>query len=312
MTRIAALQGGIPIARRPFEELARELGCGEEDLIACAADALRDGRARRFGGVFDARRLGFTSTLCCATTQTPDDLAGFLVSRREVTHCYLREASGCPNLWWTWSAPFGSFETSLSDIPFPFRSLPATRRYKVDVVFGGATRERDETMADDLPPPDEHERAVIRELQGGTELRRDYFTAIAEKVGMREWELLATLEIWRRRGRLKRIGLLLDHRRSGYAANGMCCFRMEGDTVEAGRALAALDEVTHCYERPPCEGFPYNLFAMVHGTSLDEANRLFGVLRDRLAALDSPPVSSVMLLSTKEYKKTSIQLVPEI
>ena len=303
---LAALQGGIPLARRPFEELSRELGCVEADLIACAADAMRDGRARRFGGVFDARRLGFASALCCATMQDPDDAAAFLVPRREVTHCYLREAPGCPNLWWTWSAPSETFEASLSEIPFAFRSLPATRRYKVDVVFGGETRALDESVEDSLPPPDERERAIIRALQGDTELRPDYFAALAERIGIKEWELLATLEIWRRRGRLKRIGLLLDHRRSGYTANGMCCFRLAGDTQAAGRALAGLSEVTHCYERPQCDEFQYNLFAMVHGTSVEEANRQFDLLKSCLSALDEPPTAAVMLLSTKEYKKTSI------
>jgi DNA-binding Lrp family transcriptional regulator len=305
---LTALQRGIPLARRPFEELSRELGCIEKELIACAEGAMRDGRARRFGAVFDARRLGFTSTLCCATAHDPDAAADFLSARREVTHCYLREAPGLPNLWWTWSAPSDVFEASLAEIPFKFRSLPAMRRYKVDVVFGGATREADESVTDDLPPPSERDRAIIRALQGDTELRPDYFAALADKIGIKEWELLSTLEIWRRRGRLKRIGIVLDHRRSGYTANGMCCFRIAGGTLEAGRALAGLDEVTHCYERPQCEEFPYNLFAMVHGTSIEDAQRLFGVLKERLAAIDSPPEDSVMLISTKEYKKTSLAL----
>ena len=82
------------------------------------------------------------------------------------------------------------------------------------------------------------------------------------------------------------------------------------DLAEAGRALAALDEVTHCYERPPCAEFPYNLFAMVHGTSGAEAQRQFEMLKDRLAALPEPPAASVMLLSTKEYKKTSMVFYP--
>ena len=303
---LAALQSGIPITRRPFEELARDLGCGEQELIEAAACALREGRARRFGAVFDARRLGFTSTLCCTETSDPDAAAAFLRSRREVSHCYLREAPGCPNLWWTWSAPAAVFEASLAEIPFPYHSLPATRRYKVDVVFGGATRARDESTVDDLPPPDEKGRRIIRALQGDTEVRPDYFAALAEKLGLREWDLLATLEVWRRQGRLKRIGLLLDHRKSGYTANGMCCFRLAGDTQAAGRALAARDEVTHCYERPLTDAFPYNLFAMVHGTSVAEAQRQFDLLKSCLSALDEPPVAAVMLLSTKEYKKTSM------
>ena len=303
---LTALQRGIPLSRRPFDDLARELGCEESELIAYAARALREGRARRFGAVFDTRRLGFTTTLCCMRAEGPDAAAAFLSARREVTHCYLREAPGCPNLWWTWSAPADRFSLSLAEIPFPFRTLPATRRYKIDVVFGGSTRSLDESVTDSLPPPDERGRKIIRALQGDTGLRPDYFAALADSLGMKEWDLLSTLELWRRRGRLKRIALLLDHRRSGYVANGMCCFRLPGDTTEAGRALASLASVTHCYERPSVQEFPYNLFAMVHGASTEEAQALFAQLKERLSALPAPPEAAVMLLSTREYKKTSM------
>ena len=303
---LTALQRGIPLSRRPFDDLARELGCEESELIAFAARAIREGRARRFGAVFDTRRLGFTTTLCCMRAEDPDAAAAFLSARREVTHCYLREAPGCPNLWWTWSAPADRFSLSLAEIPFPFRTLPATRRYKIDVVFGGSTRSLDESVTDSLPPPDERGRKIIRALQGDTGLRPDYFAALADSLGMKEWDLLSTLELWRRRGRLKRIALLLDHRRSGYVANGMCCFRLPGDTTEAGRALASLASVTHCYERPSVQEFPYNLFAMVHGASTEEAQALFAQLKERLSALPAPPEAAVMLLSTREYKKTSM------
>ena len=303
---LAALQRGIPLARRPFEELARGLGCGESELVAFAEAALKSGDARRFGAVFDARRLGYTSALCCAAVDNPDAAAETIVGCREVSHCYLREAPGCPNLWWTWSAPAECFNASLEKMSIPFHLLPAKRRYKIDVMFGTATRLSDESTADSLPVPDERERRIIRALQGGTEIRPDYFSAIAEKAGMREWDLLATLEVWRRKGRLKRIGLLLNHRKAGYSANGMCCFRIEGDTMEAGRALAGLDSVTHCYERPLSEVFPFNLYAMIHCRSADEAEAGFEGLKSRLSTLERPPSGSVMLVSTKEYKKTSM------
>ena len=69
---LAALQRGLPLARRPFEELSRELGCGESELIRFAEDSLKNGDARRFGAVFDARRLGYSSALCCAFSADPD------------------------------------------------------------------------------------------------------------------------------------------------------------------------------------------------------------------------------------------------
>lgn len=303
---LAALQKGIPLTKRPFEELSRETGCGEAELIAFAKASVASGDARRFGAVFDTRRLGYTSALCCASVPDPDTAASALVGFGEVTHCYLREAPGCPNLWWTWSAPRDVFTSSLEKVDIPFHVLPASARYKIDVMFGVATRVQEECTEDDLPPPSETDIRIIRALQGDTELRPDYYSAIAERVGMKEWDLLSVLEMWRRRGRLKRIGLLLNHRQVGYSANGMCCFRIEGDTLEAGRALAEFDEVTHCYERPACDAFPYNLYAMVHCTSVGEAESRFDALRSRLAELERPPSASVMLISTKEYKKTSM------
>ena len=303
---LAALQRGIPLARRPFEELSRELGCGEAELIRFAEETLKCGDARRFGAVFDARRLGYSSALCCAFSSNPDADALAISAFPEVTHCYLREATGCPNLWWTWSAPTDGFESTLAKVSIPFHVLPAVKRYKIDVMFGAATRVVEESTGDNLPPPDDAGRRIIRMIQGDTELRPDYYAAIAEKVGMNEWDLLATLEMWRRQGRLKRIGLLLNHRRVGYSANGMCCFRIEGDTVEAGRALAELDAVTHCYERPACKAFPYNLYAMIHCKSIEGANEGFDALKRRLSSIEKPPMDSVMLISTKEYKKTSM------
>ena len=190
--------------------------------------------------------------------------------------------------------------------PHTVAFLPATRRYKVDVVFGAATRAQEERTEDDSGPLGARDRAVVAALQGDTEVRAGYFAAVAEKARMKEWDLLSTLELWHRRGRLKRIGLLLAHRTAGYVANGMCCWRVEGDTTDAGRALAARDEVTHCYERPYSESFPYNLFAMVHATSSDEARAQHAGLHQSLVEAIGCEPATLMMLSTKEYKKTSM------
>ena len=235
-----------------------------------------------------------------------------------VTHCYVREATsalrpGVPNLWFTLSYPADIFPAMVDEVaarlgPYALHVLPATRRYKVDVVFGAATRAREEDVAegDDLPPVTARDRAVIGALQGDTEARADFFAALAGRLGMKEWDLLSTLEIWRRKGRLKRIGLLLHHRNAGWSANGMCCWRVAGDTTAAGRALAARGEVTHCYERPEAPNFPYNLFAMVHARAAAEANAQFASLSAEVNRVAGAAVPAVMLLSTREYKKTSM------
>lgn len=310
---LAALQRGIPLCRRPFEALADEAGCREEDVLGFLADCRRRGIVRRFGAVFDTRRLGYRSALCAAAIPCGelDAAAARLTPLAGVTHCYLREPAeparlaAPPNLWFTLSYPADIFAAMADEVaarlrPYAVHLLPATRRYKVDVMFGAATRARDESVDDDLPVT-ARDRAVIGALQGDTEACPDYFAALAARLGLKEWDLLATLELWRRRGRLKRIGLLLAHRTAGWTANGMCCWRVEGDTAAAGRALAARGEVTHCYERPSAPGFPFNLFAMIHARSRDEAAATFARLEEacRLSG-------GAMLVSTREYKKTSM------
>ena len=317
---VVALQRGIPLCARPFEELSRELGCGEADLLACLARQRAAGTVRRFGAVFDTRRLGYRSALCAAavSVEALDAAAAKLTPLMGVTHCYVREATsalrpGVPNLWFTRSYPADIFPAMVDEVaarlgPYALHVLPATRRYKVDVVFGAATRAREEDVAegDDLPPVTARDRAVIGALQGDTEARADFFAALAGRLGMKEWDLLSTLEIWRRKGRLKRIGLLLHHRNAGWSANGMCCWRVAGDTTAAGRALAARGGVTHCYERPEAPNFPYTLFAMVHARAAAEANAQFASLSAEVNRVAGAAVPAVMLLSTREYKKTSM------
>ena len=315
---LALLQQGIPLCKRPFAALADEADCDEADVLAFLDECRAQGLVRRFGAVFDTRRLGYRSALCAAAVPPSalDEFAARLIPLSGVTHCYervehaQRQALGtrpqAPNLWFTLSYPADIFAAMADEVaarlhPYAVHVLPATRRYKVDVVFGAATRARDESVEDDMPPVSSSDRAIIGALQGDTETRPDYFAALAEKLRMNEWNLLSTLEVWRRRGRLKRIGLLLAHRNAGWTANGMCCWRIDGDTAEAGRALAACDEVTHCYERPEAPNFPFNLFAMIHARSAEEASATFA----RLEA-SCQLSAGTMLLSTREYKKTSM------
>ena len=323
---LVALQRGLPLEPRPFEALSRELDCGEADLLAFLARCRAAGLVRRFGAIFDARRLGYRSVLCCAKVPSAvlAAAAAAITPLPGVTHCYERvpvpppasrglanigggrKAPGSfPNLWFTLSEPAESFDAAFADVrarlaPHVVTALPATRRYKVDVVFGAATRAREESVeaGDPLSATD---RRIIGALQGDVAAAPDFFAAVATAAGIPEWKLLARLEIWRRSGRLKRVGLVLAHRNAGYTANGMCCWRVDGDTTAVGRALAARPEVTHCYERPLAPDFPYNIFAMIHETSTESAAATFAALE---AACALAP--GVMLLSTTEYKKTSM------
>ena len=68
-------------------------------------------------------------------------------------------------------------------------------------------------------------------------------------------------------GVIRRIGVVPNHYRLGYKANGMSVWDVEDEKVQAlGQRVGKLGFVSHCYQRPRhLPDWPYNLFVMVHG-----------------------------------------------
>ena len=108
-------------------------------------------------------------------------------------------------------------------------------------------------------------------------------------------------------GRIRRIGVVPNHYRLGYVANGMSVWDIaDEDVQEVGRQVGALDIVSHCYHRPRVlPDWPYNLFAMVHGHNQQEVRakveHIAALLGDRVRAHD-------VLFSTRILKKTGLRL----
>jgi len=332
---VVALQRGIPLCDRPFAEIGRACGMSEEGVIALARRLLESGEARRFGAVFDARRMGYRSALC-AMSVPPAQIAGVAAKVGEVpgvTHAYERgwpaelaadlpggpRGRVWPNLWFTLAAPAATFVAELETLraacqPLALHEMPATRRFKIDVVFDVRTRDRDERVEPRPPvaePPspspgwDGRAREVVRLMQGDLPVDARLFATAADRLGMGEAALLDLLRSWRDAGVLRRVGLLLRHREIGFKANGMCCWDMPAEAVTAaGRRVAAFPEVTHCYERPWMEIFPFRLYAMIH-TSEWEGTRLLFERISREAGLSD----GQLLLSLTEFKKTSMQFL---
>lgn len=72
---------------------------------------------------------------------------------------------------------------------------------------------------------------------------------------------------------------------------------------EAVRRLADRREVSHCYRRTPYPDWPYNLYAMIHGTSEEEMLRIAETFVREEGAGEHE-----ILFSTEELKKTSFSL----
>ena len=134
-------QSEFPIAERPFQVLAEQVGCSEDEALERLRRLQASGTVREVGAVFDLRKLGYTSTLCAARVQDPfvEQVADTVNAYVEVTHNYLRDDP--LNMWFTLIAPSEErIEAILDSIRKEegveeVLSLPADRMYKIKVHF---------------------------------------------------------------------------------------------------------------------------------------------------------------------------------
>lgn len=90
---IRELQDGLPRVRRPFDELARRLGVGRQEVLDRLAAMKADGRLRRLAAVVNQRQVGILGNILVvwAVEDARLDEAGrWFAARAEVTHAYAR------------------------------------------------------------------------------------------------------------------------------------------------------------------------------------------------------------------------------
>jgi DNA-binding Lrp family transcriptional regulator len=150
-------------------------------------------------------------------------------------------------------------------------------------------------------PYDEDDIAVIRALQGPMEaVERPYDDAAAE-LGISTDELLDRLGAMVERKLLRRVAAILYHRRAGFSANGMGVWKVpEEEIMQTGARMASFRGISHCYQRPTYEDWPYSVFTMAHGRSKEECD---AILDSIAAECGIGPEDRATLYSSTEYKK---------
>jgi DNA-binding Lrp family transcriptional regulator len=110
------------------------------------------------------------------------------------------------------------------------------------------------------------EKKVIASIQGDIPMVSRPYTVLADEIGISEKTLIDTLKKLTDRGVIRRFGATLRHQKSGFQANAMTAWQVDEDRIEAvGQIMASFRAVSHCYRRDPAEGWPYNLYTMIHG-----------------------------------------------
>lgn len=157
---------------------------------------------------------------------------------------------------------------------------------------------------------DPTDRRIVKATQAGLPLTPAPYAAVAEALALTEAEVIARLASMQERGIVRRIAVAPNHYALGMTANGMSVWDVADDRIsELGAQVGALPFVTHCYQRPRAlPGWPYNLFAMLHGGSRAEVEAKRGEVA---ALLGTACRSHDILYSTRILKKTGLRLRDE-
>jgi DNA-binding Lrp family transcriptional regulator len=309
---LGLLQMDFPLAREPFDILGLKLGVSSEEVIR-RIQRFKDQRiVRQISPVFDARKLGYQSTLVAMKVpQSRLQLAGKVVSQHPgISHGYLREHDF--NVWVTLSVhPNADIGIELGKLASAVDAetvfdLPALRVFKLRAYFGadgaefasGPAREEISQRVE-LSITD---RKIINEIQQDLPLKSGAFDSFAARLNIEADDFLKQCQSLLDRGVIRRYGAAINHRNTGYRANAMVCWIAREDKVEtAGRKLASLEAVSHCYERKTNSQWQHNLFAMIHGYGRADCSQIVSEISD-----DTGMTTPMILYSTREFKKTRI------
>ncbi len=309
------MQGSFPIARRPFQHVAGELECSEQQVLERVQELIKERIIRQVTPIFDTRALGYSSMLVAAKVD-PDNpwrSANIINQHPGVSHNYLRNHEF--NIWFTIAtepdSPLGLDQTlevlgRLAGAE-SIRQLTTLKLFKIrmDLEMEGGTESL--AKAVEAAPPAETERqpydgrdvAVIRATQGDLPVVAEPFAAAAEALDMAQEQLLAHLRGMQERRLLRRVAAILFHRRAGFSANGMGVWNVPGERVmELGPQMAAFRGISHCYQRPTYADWPYSVFTMAHGRSKEECDAILDSIAAHTGIEDR-----ATLYSSTEFKK---------
>ena len=159
----------------------------------------------------------------------------------------------------------------------------------------------------DVPATEDLDRRLIVATQAGLPLVARPYDHLGVDLGVSGALVRERLGTMLADGRIRRIGAVPNHYAIGYTANGMSVWDVDDAVIdELGSQVGALSFVTHCYRRPRrLPLWPYNLFAMVHGSSRDEVERDVARIADLLG--DACRQHEI-LYSSRILKKTGLRL----
>jgi len=315
------IQWTFPLVTRPFDTIAKKFDTTPEIIKEKLNNLKEIGVLRQLSAIFDTRKLGYTSSLVAMEIEHDklDYVASQINRHPGVSHNYERDHQF--NLWFTLAVPPGADLNSelekfnvLKGIK-KVRMLPTLQLFKIGVKLDmvddkkhevAPTEEKKEIKNIKFEPTEE-DKDFIRELQKDMEIIDEPFVNAAKNLGITEDELFSKMKHYESMGVLRRFAAILRHRQVGFTANGMIVWKVPEDRITSvGETLGSFPQVSHCYERPTYDDWPYNVFSMIHCKTHDEAYEVAKTIQDQIDVNEYK-----ILFSSREFKKTRVEYFVE-
>lgn len=315
------IQWDFPLAKRPFVEIGKQLNISEEEAMKRTKAIKETGVVRQINAIFDTRRLGYKSALIAMSIK-PEKLervADEINKHQGVSHNYERDHEY--NLWFTIAVPpDGSIQNDLADFAkldgvIKYRLLPTLKLFKIGVKLDMLNDDPEDPKPTDKPKnvdkvpfiPTDRDKDFIRELQKDVEIIFEPFNEPAKRLGITVEQLFERAKEYERIGVMRRFAAILRHRDAGFVANGMIVWNVPEEKIDdIGMKLAEYPQVSHCYQRPVYQDWPYSVFSMVHARTKEACEKMGIEMSKRIGITEYK-----ILFSSREFKKERVKYFEE-
>ncbi|MDX1584186.1 MAG: hypothetical protein R3338_11370 [Thermoanaerobaculia bacterium] len=300
---LAAMQKEFPVASTPYAIIGQMVDMSEKEVIKRAMRLRQRGVIRSIQIQWDPRALGCTIALVIASVEEEKlkDAIDVVNGHPGVSQNYRRNHEF--NLWFTICLPADSnlgLDSTISTIEEEggisrIHALPALRTY------------RDGVLDEDPEPriPDQSSKRRIRALQGELPIQPRPFDSIARKLSESPDDLIDWIREQKEQGTIAQIGAVAASPKR-FSTSAMGVWKVPEERVDqVARAFSEDESISSSTVREAREDWPYNVFTIIQGRSVDECERTMGRLGDMANLVDYRS-----LFPLEEYKRTRTNPVP--
>lgn len=301
---IDRLQIDLPMVPRPYAQLAASLQISEDQLIEQLQN-LKDAKLIvRVGPRFDSMSMGGGEALV-ALKVPPEQMkrvSALVESIPEIAHCHVREHEY--NLWCI------LMTERLADIDRTVQRIceePGIQARNFIKLLGFHRNNATPTGASNVWKPDPIDRKLILATQGGLPLVPHPFEEIGRWIGLETADVIQRLRFMREAGVIRCVVAVPNRANLGLAHNALCVWEVpDQDVVRFGLEIATHPFVSRCCQRTSLgEDWPYNLFAIIYGTSREEVRQRAAYLHNEVLG---QPERHESLYCTQVLKKRGLRL----